>query len=51
MSIRITDVDFRTIMNEWPREEILYPRSICDEKLVQIDSGVLKRRVVIRGQG
>jgi hypothetical protein len=51
MAIRITDIDFRTIMNEWPRGDVLYLRSIRDEKLAQIDSGVLKRRTVVRGQG
>jgi hypothetical protein len=51
MSIRITDIDFRSMMNEWPREDIMYLRSICDEKLNAISSGTIKRRTIVRGKG
>lgn len=49
--MRITDVDFRAIMHDWDRADIIYLRSICDEKLAQMDRGTLKRRAVIRGIG
>ena len=31
--MRIYDVDWRAIMNDWPEEDIRYLRSICDEKI------------------
>lgn len=49
--MRITDVDFRAIVNDWDRADIIYLRSICDEKLAQIDAGPLKRRTVVRSIG
>ena len=51
MAIRITDIDFRIVMNDWDRADIMYLRSIYDEKLEQLDQGPARRRTVIRGVG
>jgi hypothetical protein len=51
MSIKITDIDFRTIMNDWSREDIMYLRSLCEEKLISTSTGILRRRAVVRGHG
>ena len=42
--MRITDVDWRQIMNSWSEADILYLRSICDEKLANMP----KRKALIR---
>lgn len=31
--MRISDIDWRAILNDWPEEDIRYLRAICDEKL------------------
>lgn len=46
--MKATDLDWREIMNSWSADDIRYLRSICDEKLSQIETGVLKRKALIR---
>ena len=40
--MRVTDVDWRAMIKSWPREDVIYVRSICDEVLNQ-----MPRRVTI----
>ena len=50
--MKMTDLDWRALMNGWDEADILYLRGICDEKLSQIRAGVTKRRaVIVRGKG
>jgi len=45
--MQITYLDWRQIMNDWSRADILYLRSICDEKIAQLDQSP-KRKILIR---
>jgi len=49
--MNITDIDWRNTLNTWSRADILYLRSICDEKLVQMDAETVRRRAIVRGEG
>jgi len=44
--MRVYDVDWREIFNSWELADLLYLRSIIDEKIRQIP----KRRTIIRKQ-
>ncbi len=48
--MRACDLDWRQIMNGWSREEVAYIRSICDEKIAQMDTAILKRKSLIRSE-
>lgn len=46
--MQATDIDWRAITNGWTREELVYVRSIFDEKIMQCDAILHKRRIIIR---
>ncbi|MCK9570672.1 hypothetical protein M0R72_17115 [Candidatus Pacearchaeota archaeon] len=48
--MRATDLDWRSISNGWTREELVYVRSIFDEKIIQCDIASIKRKTIIRKQ-
>jgi hypothetical protein len=45
--MRASDLDWRSIMNGWSRADISYLRSICDEKIQQMDRQPIKRKILI----
>lgn len=50
--MQMTDLNWRSMMNDWAEADILYLRCICDEKLSEIRAGVTKRRaMIVRGKG
>jgi hypothetical protein len=46
--MRIYDVDWRTILNSWPEEDIRYLRSMCDEKLAHVPR---RRTLICKSEG
>lgn len=42
------DIDWQEVLNYWSRADIMYLKSICDEKLAQMDPNITKRRAIIR---
>lgn len=41
--MKITDIDWRQILNSWPPEDIRYLKAICEEKLAQMH----RRKILI----
>ena len=39
------DVDWRTIMNSWSKEDVAYLRGICDSKLAERPAKLARFRV------
>jgi hypothetical protein len=48
--MRVTDIDWRMMLNEWDEVDIRYLRCVCEEKLIQINTARTKRRAIIRGE-
>jgi hypothetical protein len=44
--IRVSDIDWRELLNSWTEADILYLKSICDEKLGQIH----RRKILIKSE-
>ena len=47
--MQVHDIDWRSVLNSWDSGDLLYLRSIIDEKLGEKQSGCARRKAVIRG--
>jgi hypothetical protein len=44
----ITSLDWRQMMNSWAESDIIYLRSICDEKINQIRAVSRRRKLICK---